>query len=163
MKCYKYSLNSQILSKRAMGQLNWGYNSEFTLTPKCLQFSDPKSPKRSLPNQRVTWEYDDSPVDLAGFTMVFHQFFRQSHISYDHKVWDQMLLYFPIWFPYVSHIFLYFPCVFPCSQQFSLIHEASPGGTCASAPRHPRRRRSSPWTPQWEITDSIVKIGSHRT
>ena len=121
MKCYKYSLNSQILSKRAMGQLNWGYNSEFTLTPKCLQFSDPKSPKRSLPNQRVTWEYDDSPVDLAGFTMVFHQFFRQSHISYDHKVWDQMLLYFP-YFPYGSHMFHTFSYI---SHVFSHVPNSS--------------------------------------
>lgn len=121
MKCYKYSLNSQILSKRAMGQLNWGYNSEFTLTPKCLQFSDPKSPKRSLPNQRVTWEYDDSPVDLAGFTMVFHQFFRQSHISYDHKVWDQMLLYFPLFSHMVPICFPHFP-IFPmCFPMFPTV------------------------------------------
>lgn len=64
-----------------------------------------------------------------GFSWFFHGFppffsdkrYIYIYISYDHKVWDQMLLYifpyFPIWFPYVSHIFLCFPCVFPCSQQ----------------------------------------------
>ena len=130
--------------------------------------------KDPLPNQRGTWEYDDSPVDLAGFSMVFHHFFQTNdiyiYISYDHKVWDQMLLYiFPLFSHMVSICFPHFPMFPMCFPMFptanSLIHEASPGGTCASARQHPRRRRSSPWTPQWvpQIFDSIFKIGSHRT